>query len=39
MHFWKDLEEWPIARVLSEEGRNQFGKTFDYLAGQPLTWK
>jgi hypothetical protein len=39
MHFWKDLEEWPIARVLSEEGQLQFGKTFDYLAGQPLTWK
>jgi hypothetical protein len=38
MHFWKDLQEWPIGRVLSEEGRIEFGKTFDYLAGQPLTW-
>ena len=39
MHFWKDLEQWPIARVLSDEGQAEFGKTFDYLAGQPLTWK
>jgi hypothetical protein len=38
MHFWKDLQEWPIGRVLSDEGRAEFGKTFDYLAGQPLTW-
>ncbi len=38
MHFWKDLEVWPLARVLSDEGMNQFGKTFRYLAGEPLRW-
>ena len=38
MKFWDDLREWPIARVLSEEGQAEFGKTFDYLSGQPLTW-
>ena len=38
MHFWKDLEEWPVGRVLSEAGRAEFGTTFDYLAGQPVTW-
>jgi len=38
MHFWKDLEQWPLTRVLSDEGRAEFGKTFDYLAGQPVTW-
>ena len=38
MKFWNDLQEWPIARVLSDEGRAEFGKTFDYLSGQPLTW-
>ena len=38
MHFWKDLQEWPISRVLSDDGRAEFGKTFDYLSGQPLTW-
>ncbi|HEY3311121.1 MAG TPA: hypothetical protein VGK00_05715 [Anaerolineales bacterium] len=38
MHFWKDLQEWSIARVLSDEGRVEFGKTFDALSGQPLDW-
>jgi hypothetical protein len=38
MHFWKDLQEWSIARVLSDEGQGEFGKTFDALAGQPLDW-
>jgi hypothetical protein len=38
MHFWKDLEIWPLSRVLSEEGQAEFGKTFDYLAGEPVKW-
>jgi hypothetical protein len=37
--FWQDFEKWPLARVLSQEGREQFGKTFDYLTGEPLDWK
>ena len=38
MHFWKDLEIWPLERVLSEDGEQQFGQTFRYLAGEPLRW-
>jgi hypothetical protein len=38
MHFWKDLDIWPIRRVLSDEGQRQFGKTFRYLSGEPLRW-
>jgi hypothetical protein len=38
MHFWKDAGEWPIERVLSEEGRQKFGRTFDCLAGQDRRW-
>jgi hypothetical protein len=38
MHFWKDYEIWPMGRVLSEEGRAEFGKAFDYLAGEPVQW-
>ncbi|GAB4489349.1 MAG: hypothetical protein Fur0016_21670 [Anaerolineales bacterium] len=38
MHFWKDYETWPLARVLSEEGRAAFGKAFDALAGNSLEW-
>lgn len=38
MKFWQDLEVWPLSRVLSEEGRAEFGKAFDYLAGEPVKW-
>ena len=38
MHFWNDLKEWPVERVLSPEGREEYGKTFDYLAGKPVNW-
>ncbi len=35
-HFWDCLEEWPLERVLSEEGMAEFGKTFGYLVGEPM---
>lgn len=35
---WKDLEEWSLERVLSEEGLECFGKTFEYLTGEPVDW-
>jgi hypothetical protein len=38
MHFWKDLEIWPLGRVLTEEGQAEYRKTFDYLAGEPIKW-
>lgn len=38
MHFWKDYEIWPLARVLSDEGRAVFGRAFDFLAGEPVKW-
>lgn len=38
MHFWKDLEIWPLERVLSPEGQQQFGGTFRCLAGKPVKW-
>jgi hypothetical protein len=36
--FWKDYETWPLARVLSDEGQAQFGRTFRYMAGEPINW-
>lgn len=39
VEFWQDFEKWPLARVLGEEGRKTFGKTFGYLTGEPLDWK
>ena len=38
MHFWKDLDIWPLVRVLSDEGQVEYKKTFDYLAGEPIKW-
>jgi len=38
MKFWQDMEVWPLSRVLSDEGRAEFGKTFDYLAGKPVEY-
>lgn len=36
--FKKDLEEWPLERVLGPEGEARFGRIFDYLAGEPIDW-
>ena len=38
MHLWKDLDVWPLRRVLSAEGMQEFGAAFGYLAGEPLRW-
>ena len=38
VHFWEDAGEWPLARVLSQEGEASFGQTFRYLAGDTVKW-
>jgi tRNA splicing ligase len=38
VRFWEDVEKWPLARVLSAEGQEQFGQTFQYLAGETVQW-
>jgi hypothetical protein len=38
MHFWKDVDIWPLGRVLSDEGQSEYKKTFDALAGEPIIW-
>jgi hypothetical protein len=39
LHFWNQLEPWPISRALSEEGLSQFGNTFTELfEGRPQRW-
>ena len=39
MNFWDDLEVWPLDKVLSTEGMAQFKDTFEFLVGEPFTWK
>ncbi len=35
---WKMLETWSMEKVLSPEGQSEFGRTFQYLAGEPRQW-
>ncbi|CAG0981223.1 hypothetical protein ANAEL_01757 [Anaerolineales bacterium] len=39
MNFWDDLAEHPLEKVLSNEGMARFKDTFDFLVGEPFTWK
>jgi hypothetical protein len=39
MNFWDDLAEHPLESVLSAEGMARFKDTFDFLVGEPFTWK
>ena len=38
LHIWKDLEAWPLSRLLSDEGVSLYHKTFSYLVGEPVIW-
>jgi hypothetical protein len=38
VHFWKDLETWPVSRLLSKEGLSRYHQTFRYLTGEPISW-
>jgi len=37
--FWKELDDWPLSRVLSEEGLAEYGETFQYLVGEARNWQ
>jgi len=38
VRMWDDYKARPLTEVLSEEGREQYQKTFRYLVGEPLDW-
>jgi hypothetical protein len=38
VRFWEDVQKWPLAQVLGEQGQEQFGQTFRYLAGETVKW-
>jgi hypothetical protein len=38
VHFWKDLEAWPLSRLLGDDGISCYQKTFSYLVGEPIRW-
>ena len=35
---WPDVEEWPLRRVLSDEGQQAFAHSFRYLSGEAVVW-
>ena len=39
LHFWNELEDWPLTRVLSPEGQATYGEAFKSLAGEPRSWR
>jgi hypothetical protein len=39
LHFWEELETWPVGRVLAPEGQAAFGETFASLSGAPRRWQ
>ncbi|MDI6693630.1 MAG: hypothetical protein QME21_01170 [Anaerolineales bacterium] len=39
LNLWNDLEAWPLEKVLSAEGQQQFGQTLRWLAGEPRDWR
>jgi len=38
LHFWKDLDSWPLSRLLDEPSLSGYRQTFNYLAGEPIHW-
>lgn len=38
LHFWNELENWSLERLLSSEGQAVYGESFRYLLGEPVDW-
>jgi hypothetical protein len=38
LHFWEDVQNRPLASVLSEEGLRHYAAAFNYLTGEPVNW-
>lgn len=38
LHFWNELEEWPLSRVLSDQGQAEYREAFGCLVGAPRDW-
>ncbi len=39
VRLWEDYKSRPFSAVLSPEGKEQWGDTFRFLAGEPIDWK
>jgi hypothetical protein len=39
MHFWNNVGEYPLTDLFSTEGQAQYGRSFEYLLGEPIEWQ
>jgi hypothetical protein len=39
MHFWNNAGEYPLTDLFSPEGQAQYGRSFEYLLGEPIEWQ
>jgi hypothetical protein len=37
--FWKNLERWPMRKMLTEEAQEVYGRTFEMLTGTNYGWE
>jgi hypothetical protein len=38
LHLWEDVRERPLNAILTDSGQAAYGRTFDYLVGEPFAW-
>jgi hypothetical protein len=39
VHFWRDVEAFPLEKLFSAEGQSLYRESFDILAGRAFTWE
>jgi len=39
LHFWRDLEEWPLEDLAASELPAEYARTLRALAGEPVDWR
>jgi hypothetical protein len=39
LHFWEDVKNYSLENLFSDEGQEQFRRSFDYLSGETFDWQ
>lgn len=39
LHFWRDVETFPLEQLFSDDGQTQYRDSFDLLVGKPFAWE
>lgn len=35
LHFWEDIQAYPLGRLLTDEGQRQYARTLNFMVGEP----